>query len=253
MNFLTYVVLPCIGLFFGVLIMLELGRRLGSRQGPKEAGISSIEASMLALMGLLIAFTFSGAMSRFDARRELVVKETNDIGTAWLRLDVLPEAAQPALRERFRAYIDSRLAIYHDLSDAAETREAFAASEEIQREIWRLAVAAVREPEGQKAMVVVLPALNDMIDITTRRTAALIFHPPAVVYWMLCAVILIAALLSGYNLLATWDTNYLHRMVFALIASITVYVILDVEYGRHGLIRLDAADQMLVDLRATME
>jgi hypothetical protein len=81
-----------------------------------------VEGSVFGLLGLLVAFTFSGASSRFDTRRHLIVEETNAIGTAYLRLDVLPSTVQPALRDSFRRYLDSRLAIYRKLPDAAAAK-----------------------------------------------------------------------------------------------------------------------------------
>jgi hypothetical protein len=68
-------------------------------------------------MGLLIAFTFYGAETRFETRRSLIVDEANAIATAYLRLDLLPEDAQPELRENFREYVKSRLAIYQKIPD----------------------------------------------------------------------------------------------------------------------------------------
>ncbi len=73
-------------------------------------------------MGLLIAFTFSGALTRFDARRVQAVDEANAIGTAYLRVDLLPAAAQPKLREAFRSYADARIATYRKLPDVAAAR-----------------------------------------------------------------------------------------------------------------------------------
>ena len=100
-----------IGLFFGMLVLLEVGRRIGIRRLAKdpegaEAGVGTVEGAVFALLGLLIAFTFSGAASRFDTRRQLIIEETNDIGTAYLRLDLLSAEAQPGLREKFRQYVE---------------------------------------------------------------------------------------------------------------------------------------------------
>jgi len=92
-------VLFAISLFLGMLVLLEVGRRVGTRRLRKDpegarTGISAVEGSMFGLLGLLIAFTFSGAASRFDARRQLITEEANDIGTAYLRIALLPEAAE---------------------------------------------------------------------------------------------------------------------------------------------------------------
>lgn len=119
--------LSALGLFAGMVLLLEIGRRLGRRRQAKEeagarAGLGQVEGAVLALMGLLVAFTFSGAATRFDARRQLIVQEANAIGTAWLRLDLLSASAQPELRELFRRYLDSRLATYQKMPDLEAVR-----------------------------------------------------------------------------------------------------------------------------------
>ena len=73
-------------------------------------GIGVIEASIFALLGLLLGFSFAGGTSRLDERRELIVKEANAVSTAYLRLDLLPAAEQPEMRHLFRVYLDTRCA-----------------------------------------------------------------------------------------------------------------------------------------------
>ncbi len=95
MNHAFTVFLFTFGLFLGMLLFLEIGRRIGIRRlkedsGAVGEGAGAVDGAVFALLGLLIAFTFSGASSRFDTRRQLVVEETNNIGTAYLRLDLLP-------------------------------------------------------------------------------------------------------------------------------------------------------------------
>src|SRR4029450_724060 len=107
--------------------------------------------------GLLIAFTFSGATARFDARRQLIVEETNNIGTAYLRLDVLPADFQPPLRESFRRYLDSRIETYRKIPDLAACPAARARGNQLQREIWRQAVDAVQADGAALAGPLLLP------------------------------------------------------------------------------------------------
>src|SRR5262245_61086788 len=106
-----------LALFAGMLVLLEVGRRIGARRIAEDpagaaAGVGTVEGAILGLLGLLLAFTFSGSSARFDARRELIVQEVNAIDTAYRRLDLLSPEAQPALREDFRRYLDARLAVY---------------------------------------------------------------------------------------------------------------------------------------------
>src|SRR5215471_2058868 len=137
-----------VAMFFGILICLAVGRRIGqgviARSGAAGvANVGSLETAVFALLGLLIAFTFSGALSRFDVRRAQVVDEANAIGTAYYRIDLLPAAAQPQLRETFRQYVDARIATYKALPDVEAARRELARSQDLQREIWNQAVAAI--------------------------------------------------------------------------------------------------------------
>ena len=251
--------LLALGLMLGMLALLEIGRRMGDRRLANDpegarAGTGTVEGAVLALLGLLIAFTFSGAASRFDARRDLIVQETNAIGTAYLRIDLLPAGAQPALRDLFRRYVDSRLETYRKMPDLRAVKLEFDRSIALQGEIWTQAVAASRlEGAPPSAAMLLLPALNDMIDITTTRTMAVRMHPPLVIFAMLFGLGLASALLAGYGMAGGKSRNWLHMIGFAAVMAVAVYVILDIEFPRLGLIRVDAFDQALVELRATMK
>lgn len=128
-----------IALFVALLAMQEVGRRLGQGRRARDpnaaAGLGASEGAIFALMGLLVAFTFSGAASRIEKRRDLIVEEANAIGTAYLRLDLIPAAAQPALREDFRQYVDSRLAVYRAIPDIQAARDRLVDSAAIQNRI----------------------------------------------------------------------------------------------------------------------
>lgn len=226
-------------LFVGMLLCLEIGRRLGIRRLAEDSstateGIGAVDGAVFAVLGLLIAFTFSGATARFDSRRQLIVEETNSIGTAYPRLDVLPTDAQPALRESFKRYLDTRIETYRKVPDLAAVRASLARGNELQLEIWRQAVAAVTmEGALPAAPMLVLPALNAMIDITTTRTMAAQLHGMA----------LAASLLAGYGMTGGKLRSRFHMVGFALVMAIAVWVILDIEYPRLGWIRVEAFDQ----------
>ncbi len=244
----------------GMLVCIELGRLLGAR-GEAQAGDGSregfgrFESSVFALFGLLLAFTFSASAARFDARRWLVAEEANRIGTAYLRLDLLAVEQQPPLRDLFRRYVDSRLETYRRMPDVDAARAELSRSEEIQRAIWSRAVAGTRVAAAGvhvDAGKLLLPALNEMIDITTTRTMAARVHTPRLVFYLLLGMGLLAALLAGHAISARRVWSRLHVVVFVLTIAITVFVIVDLEYPRVGFLRLDQYDDVLVDLRAGM-
>ena len=254
-----FVSLLAVGLFLGMLILAEVGRRIGIRrlaQDPEgaEAGVGVVDGAVFALVGLLIAFTFSGAAARFDARRQLIVEETNDIGTAYLRLDLLPVEAQPKLREHFRKYIDARLELYRKLPDIAAAKKEQVKANKLQGEIWREAIAASRaQGASPAAPMLLLTALNGMIDITTTRTMAMQMHPPMVIFALLFGLALASSLLVGYGMAGSKKRNWLHTLVLAFVMAASVFVILDIEYPRLGFIRVDAFDRALMELRESMK
>src|SRR6478672_2844592 len=136
-------------LLVGMLLMLEVGRRCGVRRRPKESegersGLGTGEGAVFALFGLMVAFTFSGAASRFNEKRMLIAEEVNCIETAYLRLHLLSHAAQPALQELFRRYVGSRLETYRRLPNMKAAEMEMAKSKQIQEAIWTEAVAATR-------------------------------------------------------------------------------------------------------------
>jgi len=245
-------------LFVSMLILLETGRRFGLRRRPKESegergSLGTIEGAVFALFGLLMAFTFSGAASRFNEKRMLIAEEANTIGTAYLRLQLVPEA-EAKLQELFRQYVDSRLETYRRLPNMKAASLEMAHSKAVQDEIWTESVAATRLPSSDAAAAwLLLPALNSMIDITTTRTMALQVHPPRIIYALLFGLGLICSLLAGYRMSASRHRSWLHILGFTMITVIIVYVMLDAEYPRVGLIRLEAADQALVAVRDGMK
>ncbi len=245
-------------LFLGMLLFLEFGWRAGLRRAGKDledsrTGVGAVEGAIFALLGLLIAFTFAGAASRFDTRRQLVVEEANAIGTAYLRLNLLSGEAQTALQENFRHYLDSRLEVYRKLPDIAAAKEELARATKLQGEIWNQAVTACRAEGYQPAAMLLLPAVNAMIDITTTRTVAAQTHPPFIIFVMLFGLALISSFFVGHGMAEGKTRNWLHIIGFAGVFAISVYVILEIEFPRMGLIRVDAVDQVLVELRESMK
>jgi hypothetical protein len=243
--------------FITILATLLLGNMLGLRRITRDPdaqteGFGAFDGAVFGLMGLLIAFTFSGAVDRFDARRDLITRETNAIGTAYLRLSLLPSAAQTHLKQEMRAYVGERLSIYQLLPDVAAARKASDAAAAHQLQIWKDAVAATSTAPSAAVPSLVLASLNEMIDITTERSVALVTHPPGAVFILLALSVIVSAFLAGHGMGMKRSMSWAHVIAFAAITATSLYVIVDIEFPRFGLIRIDAADQLLVNLRDSM-
>jgi hypothetical protein len=245
------------GLFVGMVALLEAGYRAGRHSSGKRLelaheGIGVIEAAVFALLGLLLGFSFSGGMSRLDARRQLIVREANAIGTAYLRLDLLPAANQPEMRHLFRDYLDRRL-VYEKPSNPEAAERELRRAQLLQQQIWSRAVTVSRADPSQDVARLLLPALNEMIDVTTSRTIALHTHLPPLIFALLVCVALLSSLLAGYAMAKRMDRSWLHLLLYALVVALTVYALLDLEDPRSGLIRLDAAERALTELRDSIQ
>lgn len=258
MKFELVVLAIIAGLFLSMLAATELGRRIGIMQlarnpkGPMK-GTGAPEAAVFGLLGLLLAFTFSSAASRFEARLHLITEEANAIGTAYLRIDALPRDEQAEMRELFRRYLDLRLATYGGEEDMPGARAKLNATAVLQGVIWTKAMAACLRSDAQpQRALILLPALNDMIDITTTRVMATRNHPPMIVFFLLAGLSLLGALLIGYGMSENKERSWLHLVVFAAVMSLAIYVIAELEFPRFGLIQVGRFDQVLVELRQSM-
>jgi hypothetical protein len=233
-------------LFFAMLGLTELGRKLHART-PHHKSSSAIEGAIFGLFGLLLAFTFSGAVSRYDTHRKLVTEEVNDISTAYLRLDLLPKEQQDEFRQSFRAYVTSRL----DRFDSEENEPVSEETVRLQKLIWKDAIEATTVGNGghTDGARLLLPSLTTMFEVANTRKNTFDLHPPTVVYLLLFTLSCGCAFFAGYNMS---DRNPLHIIAFAIVISLTIYSTLDIEFPRKGFIRLTSTDQQFMDLRNSM-
>lgn len=257
MNIALLAMIYSIALFAGILLMIETGRRIGVRRHRAEGelaakGFGAVEGAIFGLLGLILAFSFSGGLSRFDMRRQLVVKEANDIGTAWLRIDLLPPETQGPMRDLFRRYLEARLEVYRRVPDMDAVRVAMARSSGAQKEIWAMALPSAGQAGPGLPQMLLLPALNAMFDTATSQHEMARMHPPRIVFVLLGALVLACSLFAGYDMGGRPRLNLLHSVAFALVLSVTVYVIIDIEYPRIGFIRMTDSDALLMQLRESM-
>jgi hypothetical protein len=232
-----------------------LGRHFAERRGEGSAGGSgpaAIEASVFALLGLLVAFSFSGSETRLHNRRELIVQEVDAVGTAYLRLDLLPEADRAALKAQFRQYVDARVRYYKELLDLKAASVERARTDQLQQSIWARAVAATSRAADNRAALIVLPALNEMFDVSTQRDAALRMHIPLVIFLFLAILSFVCAFFTGMDMARPARLSVLHVFAFAATMALTAYVILNLEFPRAGFVRLQYLDAMLAELGKSM-
>ena len=240
-------------LFLILLLASEFGFRVGRykrthsemKQVSPDAG--ALTGVVYALLGLLIAFTFSNATQRFDDRRDLILKEANAIGTSYLRIDLLPAAAQTELRPMYRNYTQCRIEAYQTIKiDINEAKRLHQQCQDEQLVIWQKTLPAALATQNTSTQTLVVNALNDLIDVANERLAAARKHPPAVVFIMLFILSAVASALAGYNLSTKPKLPRFQILVFALVLAGTMYVVNDLGHARLGLFTSEATDILLV-------
>jgi hypothetical protein len=245
-------------LFPALLLALEIGwlwgRRVLSRTGPRlEQGLATIQTAVFGLLSLLLAFSFGAGQTRLEARRAQIILEYNAIGTVYQRIDMLPTAEQPAMRELLRRYLDARLRVYEDIMHREATDKELAECAAISRDIWRSAVKACAKSPWPATSFLFLPGVNAMVDTTTARTVALEARTPVLVLLLLWFVAVVSSLLGGFAMSVNPERSWPHLVIYGLIVSLTFYVIQDLDSPRFGFIRLTAEQHMLIALRKTMQ
>jgi hypothetical protein len=248
---------PCMSII--MFIFLEIGRRIRLSSSAKQqiktrSSINGpVETIIFALLGLLLAFTFTGAGTRYEARRQLIGTEANVIGTAYLRINFLPKELQPQMRSLFKQYIQLRADVYKKIADPVETSSRMDKSEILQKQMWDLALTGCNLPEApNECSRFILPSINEIVAISITRSVAQETHPPTPIYLLLIILSLFSAILVGYSLPHTNRRNLLYMISYAVIISLILFQIADIEMPRQGWITINEADHIISDLLHNM-
>ena len=216
-------------------------------------GFGPVEGSLLGLLALLLAFTFSMSASRYDARRQVLIQEANAISTAILRADLYEPSEREGFRADFKEYVEVRIA-FHDAGFAQEkVDENLNRSTAISARIWARAARLAHNPQNFIQSSQMIPALNNMIDIVTTRTAIRFATVPdsiLTVLFLLCAV---SSFMIGVNRKESKSSMRVVNAIFALMISACIFLIVDLDRPTYGLITLEGFNQNLIDLRNLVE
>ena len=243
-------------LFVTLAIAIEAGYRLGcvfgkSATEPAKVQINTIQASLLGILALLLGFTFSLALQRYDSRSEAVINEANAIGTAILRSDLLPAPWRTEIQEALRAYLDLRIRAGVIPLDRRSDRNAVLAESNIVLEtLWQKTRLAVEQNGGRVTTGLFVQAFNEMVDSYGTRDAALNRHVPEPVLFLLFGTFVLTAGLVGYSSGVASHRASMATYALVVLIVMLVFVIIDLDRPRRGLI--EVSQQSLLDLQATL-
>ena len=238
----------------GVFLAGHRLKKLRIRKDPSIAdeGFGAIEGSLLGLLALLLSFTFGMSNSRYDTRYQAMVHEANCIGTVILRADLLPDSAAVVFRAKCKGYLESRIELYQAGIDPAKNNEANHKSSVFGDSLWKQATALVRSENiiNRNSGSLVVAALNDMFDAATSRKASREATIPESILWLLFLLCYASAFIVGYG--GKQKISWIMVAGFAVMISVTVFAILDLDRPHRGLITLDKAEERIVELRESL-
>lgn len=241
--------------FLTVMGAFEAGFRMAhaSRRNleeEKESSASAIAGSILALVAFMLAFTFGIVSDRYDARKALVLEEANAIGTAYLRTDFMSEPDRSRTAALFREYVDSRLAAV-EARDMAEVSKALLAANDVQRQLWDMAVDNARKDMNSDVAALYIDALNRVIDLHAMRVAiGAQARIPAGIWLILSILVALGMLAVGYQTAIAGSRRSRVTPLLAIAFALVIALIasLDRPYGRF----IPVSQQPLKDLRQSM-
>jgi len=244
--------LIAIALLIILVLAAELGYRVGRRvrAAPTETGRAqgtTIQAALLALFALLLGFTFAMALSRFDLRKLMVVRESNAIGTAALRARCLPAPRRAAANELFCRYVDVRLNVARSANlDTPALKELAAEARRLQGLLWQEAAAAAEADPRSVPAGLFVQAMNDVIDIKGEGDIALANHVPESVLLLLFGFAFLAVGMVAYGNGIVGSRAHVPTAVLCVVIVLVILLIIDLDRPQRGVARVSQTS--LVDL-----
>jgi hypothetical protein len=242
----------CLWLFAGMLLLFFLGKLLSRyRAAPDEvdSGMKSLQGALLALMGLILAFSFGISGSRYDHARTIMVEEANDIGTAVLRSDLYNDSVRREFRADFKLFVEARIHLYEKAADTANYFTNLREMQRIQERLWERATSQSKLPNMLIPSGQMIPALNAMFDIAVSRDVLLRTQVPDLILYMLFILSLVSSFLTGLISGRLHFKDWIIVISFILFSTLIIYTTLDLGRPLRGFIKAESAQQAIVDLR----
>lgn len=222
----------------------EIGFRAGRRWHHEETDLSrsvssTLKGSVLGLVALVLAFSFSATTNRYDIRQRLVLDQANAVGTCYLRAGLLDDPFRTRIRGVLRQYVGLRLELFQRGLDHADFERMHAEIERRLTELWDTVEETARKsPEATRNSMIV-PSANEVIDLSSTRSWASRNHLPDPVLVLLLASVVVSALLLGHSSGQAGRRHFGLWLASNLVFALVLFVVLDFDRPRRGLIRVD--------------
>jgi len=253
MPLLDHPVILFVALLLGLLAAVEAGFRVGRRSEARgkdrlHEQLKAARGGLLTLISLLLGFMLPMSLARYDLRKHLTLEEAKAIGTTALRAEMLPEPARSKTRELMREYVDVRIGFFEAGLDSEQLKAANDRARQLQGELWKQGVAAA-QVSPTPITSIFAQSLNQMIDLSEERLAALENRIPGSIWMMLALISVLTCLTVGYSVLRR---SLLVMLVTPLAISIVMALSADLDSPRSGVIRIgqQSMERVRTDLHA---
>jgi len=227
-----------------------VGRRHRHRREELREPFGALQAALLGVVGLVLAFGLALAVGRYEARRTVVVDDANAIGTTWLRAQTLDEPTRSRSLVLIRAYVDTALRLSNAVPGSPESASAAADGDADLQSLWALAGPALDRNPTASAPRLYVESLNEMIDMQTVRVSALNNRVPGAILTLeVLGAAFAVGLLAAY--LSILGRGILTIMMGAILVSLLLLVTFDLDRPTRGFIKIPATP--LTDLRTSMD
>jgi len=247
-----YELLIASGLVAGIVAAHELGFVLGSlshsADEPFDRQVGVVRASTAALVAFLIGFAFSGAASRFIERLDIIVKEANALGTAYLRADTIPEPQRSELKAALKEYTADRVRLLSG-EERDQIGPLLSKVGSLHERMWRSATKATQD--NAPLMAVVLPPINEVIDLHSIHLAMARRHLPLPIMTVLLGTAGIGIGLLGFGNGRAGRRFALLDSVYGIVLAVALWMVIDLDYPGIGIIRL--SNRSVVEALAAMQ
>ena len=256
MSWLDMTPLWVIGLLFlsALTMAVALGYAGQSRaQRMTDAGLDPpfggvhLLSAVLGLLALLLGFSFSMAMDRYDTRRQLVIQEANALGTTWLRVQLLDEPDRTLISDLLRRYVDARLVWSESTAENPPANSAVV----LQQRLWAATGVALRSDSPPLLARGVMDSLNESIDLASTRTAARAAHIPDFVQGLLLVYAILSMAMLGTVLGNSLKLHLPQTALLLVLLTLAHMMVLDLDRPRTGSIQV--SQQPMEDLRQSID
>jgi hypothetical protein len=245
-------------LFFLMLACIAVGsywskKRKANLEHYENPANNSVYGAVFALLAFLLAFTFSMSGNRYDARRQATIAEANAIGTAILRAGVYPDSDRIVFRNDLKNYLQARI---DNITAGTDITELIKTDKQALLYASRLWNHALQFSHKNSSVIIsgqMMPALNEMFDSATTNTYSERMHVPESIVMMLFAFSLIAAFFIGYISVGKGRFDWFTGIGFCLLSALVLFITLDLDRPRRGLIQLDTSHQAIISLMDQFE